>query len=117
MQYGVLTRMPNEDTTMRILATTLCLLTIASPAGAAAPAYAISHYDAATMSCAEIQSDIHAEGAVVLRYRSATNPAMPHFGRYVDSIRSCTQDELAASTSVPAADTKSCPVKMCVDAR
>ena len=101
---------------MRILATTLCLLTIASPAGAAS-AYAISHYDAATMSCAEIQSDIHAEGAVILRYRSATNSSMPHFGRYVDSIRSCTQDELAASTSVPAADTKSCRVKVCVDAR
>jgi hypothetical protein len=110
-----------RNTTMRTLIATLCLLAAAAPAGAQShaisradnPAGSISRYNAATMSCAEAQSRIQAEGAVVLRYR-ATDPSMPHYGRYVDSMHYCSADELLAPTSIPTADTKSCRVVECV---
>jgi hypothetical protein len=100
---------------MRTLLATALLLAAAAPAAAASPAN-IARYESTTMSCAEIQNHIREEGAVVLRYRSP-NQGMPRFQRYVSGIQNCTTDELAAHTSVPASDTKSCSVKMCIDAR
>lgn len=105
---------------MRPLIATLLVLASATYCGFApanaASARSISHYSTATMSCADIQSRIHDEGAVVLRYPS-NNPAAPRYGRYVDSRHYCTTDEVATPTSLPAADTQSCRVMVCVYAR
>jgi hypothetical protein len=104
------------------LIASLCLLAAAAPAGAQShaisradnPVYAISRYDAATMSCAEAQSRIQAEGAVVLRFQSTTNPSMHRFGRFVDSDRFCKMHNTKAfSTSIPTADINSYAVKEC----
>jgi hypothetical protein len=76
---------------------------------------ASSRYNAATMSCSEIQSRIHAEGSVVLR--DLSNPAMPRHERYVDSMHFCSRDEVLNRTSIPASDTRSCAVKACTNAR
>lgn len=105
---------------MKTLLATLCVLATMAPAVAASPGThstgATSRYSTGTMSCAAVQDRIHTEGAVVLRYPTST-PAMPRFGRYVDSVRFCSSDELASFTKIPTADNKSCLVKMCVDAR
>jgi hypothetical protein len=113
--YGVLTRMPNEETTMKTLIAAICLLAAAVPASAASTS-AMPRLNAATMSCAKIQSRIHADGAVILRFRSADG-TMPMFDRYVDNGRYCTRTEVPSAASVPASDNSSCSVKVCVDAR
>jgi hypothetical protein len=114
---------------MRTLIATLCLLAAAAPAGAFDysrhsgahaisradnPAQAISRYNAATMTCAEVQSRIRAEGAAVIHFRSTTNPSMERFGRFVAGGGSCTAGTTAAfNASIPTADTNSCAVKEC----
>jgi hypothetical protein len=92
---------------MRMLIATLCLL------AASLPAAAISRYNSATMSCAEVKSRIRSEGAVILRFRSTFNPSLPRFGRYVAHNGFCEPSEIADFASVPTSDNKSCPVREC----
>jgi hypothetical protein len=89
------------------------LLAIVSLLIAAAPAAAISRYNAWTLSCAEARGIVRAEGAVILRFRSKINPSIPRFGRFVADGRFCTPGEYAAYTSIPTADDPSCPVREC----
>jgi hypothetical protein len=96
-----------EGTTMRIVLACLALLTAAAPAGA------ISRYNAWTMSCAEAKDLIRAEGAVILRFRSTFNPSVPRFGRFVEHDGYCTTAEYAGYSYIPTADAKSCPVREC----
>jgi hypothetical protein len=96
-----------EGTTMRILLACLALLTAAAPAGA------ISRYNAWTMSCAEAKDLIRAEGAVILRFRSTFNPSIPRFGRFVYHDGYCTTGEYADYSYIPTADARSCPVREC----
>lgn len=81
---------------------------------AATPAAAISRYKAWTMSCGEAKSLIRAEGAVILRYRSARNPSLSLYDRYVRDSRFCPAGEQAQYTTIPTADTAACPVRNCV---
>ena len=92
---------------MRILLASLALLIAAAPAGA------ISRYNAATMSCAEAKSAIRDEGAVILRFRSTFNPSIPRFGRFVYHVGFCEPSEYAATTFIPTADTRSCALREC----
>ena len=92
---------------MRILLATLAVLMAAAPAGA------ISRYNAWTMSCAEAKGTIRAEGAVILNFRSTFNPAIPRYGRFVSGQRYCSPGELAEITYIPTADTKACPLRDC----
>ena len=92
---------------MRILLATLCLI------AASLPAAAISRYNRATMSCAEVKGRIRSEGAVILRFRSTFNPSIPRFGRYVAHNGFCEPSEIADFASVPTSDNKSCPVREC----
>jgi len=94
---------------MRILLATLSLLIAAAPAGA------ISRYNAWTLSCAEAKDIIRSEGAVILRFRSKMNPSVPRFGRFVSDGGFCTPGEYAAITYIPTADIGSCPVRECQD--
>ena len=102
---------------MKALLATICLLAASVPASAAQNYGANARYNSTTMSCAEIQSRIREEGAVVLRYPSSKDPTRMMFGRYVSGDRYCSSDEVPAGKSVPSSDNKSCPVQMCVDER
>lgn len=93
---------------MRVLAATLVALTVATPAGA------ISRYNAWTMSCGEAKSLIRSQGAVILRYRSARNPSLSLYDRFVSDGRFCQAGEQTEPASVATADTNSCPVRKCV---
>ncbi|MDW6022387.1 hypothetical protein SAZ10_11540 [Mesorhizobium sp. BAC0120] len=94
---------------MRILLACLALLTAAAPAGA------ISRYNAWTISCADAKDLIRAEGAIILRFRSILNPSLPRFGRFVYHDGFCTPSEYADYSYIPTADAKSCPVRECRD--
>lgn len=92
---------------MRILLPTLALLM------AAAPADAISRYNAWNMSCAEAKGTIRAEGVAILNFRSTFNPSIPRYGRFVADQRFCASSELAEITYIPTADTDVCPLREC----
>jgi hypothetical protein len=79
----------------------------------AADAQAISRYTSTSMSCQRIHSTIQRQGAAIMQYRSARNPTLPLYGRYVADGRFCKIDEIADTVSIPAADTKRCPVRQC----
>jgi hypothetical protein len=97
---------------MRILPTRILLATLALLI-AAAPAGAISRYNAWKMSCEEARGTILAEGAVILNFRSTFNPSIPRYGRFVADQQFCSSSELAEITYIPTADTRSCPVWEC----
>lgn len=80
----------------------------------AAEAQAISRYNSTSMSCDEVRATVRGEGAVILRYRSTRNPSLQLYDRYVSDRRYCNFDEAAETAFVPAADTKSCLVRKCV---
>lgn len=76
-------------------------------------AQAISRYNATSMSCASIQSRIHAEGAILLRWRSKRNPGLPLGDRFVRHSGYCDLHKHAATVYVPSRDRRSCPVRKC----
>lgn len=92
---------------MRKILITLCL------AASVLPAQAILRYNSMEMSCGEAQSRIRQEGAVILRYRSARNPSLPLYDRYVAHDGWCDRGEFAKLEVVPTADTKQCRVLRC----
>ncbi|MDN2580710.1 hypothetical protein [Aquibium sp. ELW1220] len=79
----------------------------------AAPAHAISRYNSQGMSCNAVQAAVQREGAVILRYRSARNPSLPLYDRYVSGGRFCSVGEVAVGSSVPTRDDRSCYVLKC----
>jgi hypothetical protein len=82
---------------------------------AAADASAISRYDIGGMSCAKVKGIIQSEGAAILRYRSARNPGLPLYDRYVQDGRYCQSSEVATRTGVPTADSNYCPLRKCIE--
>jgi hypothetical protein len=82
---------------------------------AAADASAISRYEISNMSCAKVQSLVRSEGAVILRYRSARDPSLPLYERYVLDGRYCGPAQVATRVGVPTADTDYCPVHRCFE--
>lgn len=91
--------------------TALIALTLVATA---LPAHAISRYNSTQMSCGEAQSRIQEEGAVILRYRSARNPSLPLYDRYVAHGGYCRPGEYAKLEVVPTADTNRCRVLKCM---
>jgi hypothetical protein len=90
------------------------LLTIALAAMTlAAPAHAISRYNSQGMSCNAVQAAVQREGEVILRWRSARNPTLPLYDRYVSGGRFCAVGEVAVGSSVPTRDDRSCYVLKC----
>lgn len=92
---------------MKSVLLALCLLSLASEA------QAISRYDSTSMTCAQVQSSIDLEGAVILRYRSPRDPSIERSDRYVRDRRFCKHNERAETTMVPSADSRACPVREC----
>ncbi|HEY4191482.1 MAG TPA: hypothetical protein VGM46_02450 [Mesorhizobium sp.] len=78
-----------------------------------ASAQAITRHDPTKISCDQVHETIAGEGAVILRYQSTRTPGLPLYDRYVSDQRFCERDEVAYPATVPTADTKSCPVKVC----
>ena len=93
---------------IRTLILGLCL------AGSILPAQAISRYNSMQLSCDQAQDRIQDEGAVILRFRSARNPGLPLYDRYVANGRYCQADEYAKLEVVPTADTRGCRVLKCM---
>lgn len=79
----------------------------------AADAHAISRYTSTSMSCERVRAVIRQEGAAIMRYSSPRNPGLQLFGRFVADGRYCSWGEAALSKSIPASDTRSCPVREC----
>ena len=92
---------------MKLVALTIAL------AAAAAPAHAISRYNSLDMSCAQAQSAVAREGAVIFRYPSRRNPSLTRYDRYVQHAGFCAAGEYAANAWIPTADRAQCFVRDC----
>ena len=77
----------------------------------AADAMAISRYNSQSMSCTRVQDVVRSEGAVILRYTSASGN--PLFDRYVRNGGYCAHSEVTRLVGVPTKDKSSCPVLKC----
>jgi hypothetical protein len=86
-----------------------CTVAVAS----AEPAFSISRYNSAGMSCAAVQRVIDREGAVILRYPSRNVRGMTLYDRYVADSGFCDGHEFADRVTVPTMDTPRCPVRAC----
>ncbi|PSJ60522.1 hypothetical protein [Kumtagia ephedrae] len=78
----------------------------------AGEAYAISRYNSAGMSCAEVKAVIQRDGAAIVRYRSARTGAQL-YGRYVRDSRFCATSELPQIVYITSADSRQCLVREC----
>lgn len=78
-----------------------------------AEAFAISQLQTGTASCERVQALLQSDGAAILRWRSATRPDLPRYGRFVSSSRFCTPGEGAFAAFVPTADDPTCQVFKC----
>jgi len=88
------------------------LILLALLAISAVPADA-AVYDIRNWDCKRVLQTIANEGMAVLRYRSARNPSIPLYDRYVFGSRFCKPEEVLRFASVPTVDDKHCPVKRC----
>jgi hypothetical protein len=79
-------------------------------------AAAVSRYQTASMSCSRVQAAVNADGAAILRYPAPDNRSLQLYDRYVRDKTFCSASQRADIRSVPAADTKNCPVRKCVKA-
>ncbi|MEP9389314.1 hypothetical protein [Mesorhizobium sp. KR9-304] len=95
---------------MRRLAIILPVLLLAGEASA------ISRYQTTSMSCARVQAAVSSDGAAILRYPAPDNPSLVLYDRYVRDRTFCSSSQRADLQSVPAADTRNCPVRKCVRA-
>lgn len=95
---------------MRRLAITISVLL------AAGEAFAIERYQTTAMSCARVQAALNSEGQAILRYPAPDNPSLALYDRYVRDRTYCSASQRAELRSVPAADTRNCPVRKCVRA-
>jgi hypothetical protein len=94
---------------MKTVSIALCLSLLA------VEAHAISRYTTTSMDCAEIKAALQSEGAAILQWRSARDPSLPLYGRYVANRRFCQVEEVAETTFVPSRDARSCLVRKCVN--
>ena len=95
---------------MRRLAIILPVLLLAGEASA------VERYQTTSMSCARVQAALNADGQAILRYPAPDNPSLVLFDRYVRDRTFCSSSQRASVESVPAADTRNCPVRKCVRA-
>jgi hypothetical protein len=75
-------------------------------------AQAISRYNSTSMSCADVRATVRAEGAAIMRWRSARS-GVQRYGRFVAHDGFCASAERAEWSHIPSADRQSCPVYEC----
>jgi hypothetical protein len=93
---------------MKIWLVTLGLALLSSEA------LAIERYTSTRMTCDEIQRVIRRDGAAIMRYTSTRTPGLQLYGRYVSGNQFCQLGEGVDRAYIPASDTRSCPVRECV---
>lgn len=98
-----------EARDMRKFILALCITAVSFPA------LAIQRYNVQSMSCARVQAAVNSEGAAILRYRSARNPSLPLYDRYVRNGSYCDPSRYAKRSYVPTRDNNRCPVLKCSD--
>ena len=74
-------------------------------------AQAISRYNIASMSCADIHATVRAEGAVILRWIQP--PDILRYDRFVDNFGFCGVGEGVVPFRVPSASNGPCSVNVC----
>lgn len=79
-------------------------------------AEAISSYNSASTSCGAIKAAVRNNGAILVRWTSSKT-GNPNYRRIVRNAGYCNANQIAATTSVPAADTRRCTVDHCVSRR
>lgn len=67
-------------------------------------------------SCESLQRIVEENGAAIIRYPSRNKPGLTLYDRYISSVSSCGNRQMAETMSIPAADTKACRVRHCVPA-
>lgn len=74
----------------------------------------INRYDIQDMTCNQVQSILHQQGAAILRYPSPNGNGRTLYDRYVDSPAICfAQGGHAIRREVPTKDTRACPTLSC----
>ncbi|MDL2407011.1 hypothetical protein PY650_15330 [Rhizobium calliandrae] len=79
----------------------------------ASPASAIQRLQTASRSCAEVQSFVRANRAVIVQYRSARGSAPLLYERAVANSDVCLGNGFAEETYVPAKDKRNCAILVC----
>ncbi|MEX3009536.1 hypothetical protein [Hoeflea sp. TYP-13] len=87
----------------------LCIVSVSFPA------LAINRYNVQSMSCAAVQNAVNRDGAAILRWRSARNPSLPIYDRYVRNSLFCDRGQYPKRAYVPTNNAANCPVYKCVD--
>lgn len=77
------------------------------------PAHAIGRYNTESFTCDQIQSIVKRDGATILRYPSARNPATVLYDRYVATGLQCEYNKHPVFRTVPTRDNGSCAVTSC----
>ena len=75
-------------------------------------AHAISRYNSTSLTCERNHQILDRENAAILRYQSKRS-GVPLYDRYVSNGTFCPSFQYQSRTTIPAADTASCPVYQC----
>lgn len=66
----------------------------------------------ARLSCEQVQAELKAIGAAILRFQTSDRTKR-NYDRYVSDSRFCDSGQTAVLASVPTGDRDSCPVRKC----
>jgi hypothetical protein len=91
----------------------ILVLGLIAASAATTPALAISRYDTTSYTCAQTQTIIAREGAVILNYKS-NQSKMTLYDRFVADRDGCDAGYSADRSYISTKDTASCPVKTCM---
>ncbi|MDL2398210.1 hypothetical protein [Rhizobium mayense] len=80
---------------------------------ATSPASAIERLQTASRSCADIQSFVRANRAVILQYPSARGSAPLLYERAVADSNVCLGNGFPEQSYVPSRDKRNCPIWVC----
>ncbi|MBB5575720.1 MULTISPECIES: hypothetical protein [Rhizobium] len=80
---------------------------------AASPVAAIQRLQTATRSCAEVQSFVQANRAVILQYPSTRGSGGLLYDRAVANSDVCLGNGFGERSSVPSKDKRNCPIWIC----
>lgn len=80
----------------------------------ATQASALAQIQATGMSCAQVQASLQKNGQAVVHYRSARNPTLPLYDRYVANAGYCSVKQLPSTFSVPTRDNPKCRLMKCI---
>ncbi len=77
-------------------------------------ALAVASYNTAGMSCARVQAALRSQGTALLRYPSQRTRGLTLYDYYAPDGRRCKKGGVGRRATVPASNTRACPVYRCV---